>query len=108
VSVRVAARIAALGAALIGLAFVAGGCKEKIPKLSPKECETFCKRLVPCFAKRMANYSMNVEEDTRQCIQDCTSQEGRKHGPILRAMKRCGHLEDCDKLRACFQKSLET
>ena len=88
--------------AALGLA----GCKKKIPKLTPAECDKFCKRLVPCFAERMANYSMKREQDIKECIQNCTSQEAQKHGALLRAMKRCGHLKECGKLRACFKKSL--
>ncbi len=90
---------------LVAAAFLVE-CKEKVPKLSPAECNTFCKRLVPCFSQRMANYAKKQEQDIKECIHNCTSQEGRKHGPILRAMKRCGHLKKCGELRACFQKSL--
>lgn len=84
-----------------------GGCKKKAPpKLSKSECTTFCKRLVPCFAPKMGMFAKKVEQDTRECIRDCGSQEGQRHGPILRAMKRCGHLTECNQLVQCFQKSL--
>lgn len=92
-----------LVAAFIG---AAAGCKEKPPKLSATECETFCKRLVPCFDQLMQNFSMNVKEDTDACIKDCTGKEGESHGQILRAMKRCGRLTDCKRLQSCFRESL--
>lgn len=92
--------------AAAGLWLGRAGCKERPPKLTPAECETFCKRLVPCFAQRMQNFSMNVKEDTEACIRDCQGKEGQSHGQILRAMKRCGHLTDCKQLQSCFGDSL--
>ncbi|MDY0002447.1 MAG: hypothetical protein RBU30_14220 [Polyangia bacterium] len=91
---------------LVLLCFAGPGCKEKPPKLTAAECDTFCRRLVPCFAQAMENFSMNVKEDTAACIRDCNGKESQSHGQILRAMKRCGHLKDCERLRSCFQESL--
>lgn len=91
---------------MLSVALAASACKEKPTKLTPAECETFCQRLVPCFDKLMQNFSMNVKEDTAACIRDCKGKEARSHGRILRAMKRCGHITDCEKLQSCFRESL--
>jgi hypothetical protein len=85
---------------------VAGGCKKKPPKLTQSECDRFCKRLVPCFAKKMANFSMKQEEDIRECIQNCTSKSSEQHAQTLRAMKKCGDIKDCKKLRKCFADTM--
>jgi hypothetical protein len=93
---------------LLGLAVLGPGCKEKPPKLTDSECETFCRRLVPCFASQMENYAQQQDADTKQCIADCKGREGggERRGQILKAMKKCGELTDCGKLRECFQGAL--
>lgn len=100
--------LSALVAALAATCLLAGGagCKKKPPKLTKEECETFCERLVPCFAQAMGEHAMDVKADTAECIRDCRGKEGQKHGQLLRAMKDCGHLTDCHELRKCFGKSL--
>ncbi len=94
----------ALGLCLSPL--LVGGCKKKAPKLSKNECDRFCKRLVPCFAQKMANFSMKQEEDIRECIQNCTSKDAAQHAQTLRAMKKCGDIKDCAKLRKCFGETM--
>lgn len=94
--------LAGLVGLLLATAPTLGGCKKKPPKLTQNECERFCRRLVPCFAERMANFSMDQRADIRECIQNCTSKEAQQHAQILRAMKKCGDITDCAKLRKCF------
>lgn len=100
----VAAGLLALALCLSPLAV--GGCKKKAPKLTKSECERFCKRLVPCFAEKMANFSMKQDEDIRECIQNCTSKNAQQHAQTLRAMKKCGDIKDCTKLRNCFAETM--
>ncbi len=100
------ASIGLLAAALCWSPLLVGGCKKKVPKLSKNECDRFCKRLVPCFAQKMANFSMKQEEDIRECIQNCTSKDAQSHAQTLRAMKKCGDLKDCTKLRKCFAETM--
>lgn len=82
------------------------GCKKKAPKLTKNECDRFCKRLVPCFAQKMANFSMKQDEDIRECIQNCTSKDAQQSAQTLRAMKKCGDIKDCAKLRKCFAETM--
>jgi hypothetical protein len=95
-----------LALTLCGAPLLVGGCKKKAPKLSKNECDRFCKRLVPCFAQKMANFSMKQDEDTRECIQNCTSKNAENHAQTLRAMKKCGDIKDCAKLRKCFGETM--
>jgi hypothetical protein len=83
-----------------------GGCKKKSPNLTKNECGRFCRRLVPCFAKKMANFSMKKDDDIRECIQNCTSKDAQQHAQTLRAMKKCGDIKDCAKLRKCFAETM--
>jgi len=83
-----------------------GGCKKKVPKLSKTECDRFCKRLVPCFAQKMANFSKKQDDDIRECIQNCSSKDAQQHAQTLRAMKKCGDIKDCTKLRKCFADTM--
>ena len=85
-----------------------GACKKKPPKLTKAECQTFCKRLVPCFAKRLAHFAMDTRADVKECIDNCRSKEGQRHAHLLHAMKRCGHLKECDKLLKCFDKVMKS
>lgn len=104
-----ASRIATAGLVAVALCLsplFVGGCKKKTPKLSKNECDRFCKRLVPCFAKKMANFSMKLEEDIRECIQNCSSKDAQNHAQTLRAMKKCGDIKDCAQLRKCFAETM--
>ena len=100
------ASVGLLAVALCLSPLLVGGCKKKVPKLTKSECDRFCKRLVPCFAKKMANFSKKQDEDIRECIQNCTSKDAQQHAQTLRAMKKCGDIKDCAKLRKCFAATM--
>jgi hypothetical protein len=100
------ASVGLLAVALCLSPLLVGGCKKKAPKLTKSECDRFCKRLVPCFAKKMANFSEKQDEDIRECIQNCTSKDAQQHAQTLRAMKKCGDIKDCAKLRKCFAATM--
>ena len=91
-----------------GLALAPAACRKQDPppKLTAAECDTFCKRLVPCFRKKLADVSKTLEQDLGECVTNCRGQEGQEHSQVLRAMKRCGHLTRCDELERCFEKAL--
>jgi hypothetical protein len=91
-----------------GLALGGAACKQKEapPRLTQAECDTFCARLVPCFRKKLAEFSRTLEQDVTECVKDCRGKAGQEHSQVLRAMKRCGHLTRCDELESCFEKAL--
>lgn len=90
-----------------GLTLGMAACKKEAPpKLTQAECDTFCKRLVPCFRKKLAEFSKTPEQDIAECVKDCRGKEGQEHSQVLKAMKRCGHLTQCEALESCFEKAL--
>ncbi len=100
-----------LFAGLLATAFIlvpamGAGCKKKAPKLTANECDRFCKRMVPCFKPLLANFAERKEKDIKQCIHDCTNPDSENHADILRAMKKCGDIDDCKRLKDCFGKAL--